>query len=128
MVGSRGGADFVFSPIGLHVEPGTTVTFRIVEGVHSSTAYHPANGDSPRIPEAAEPWNSGTFAMGTYEHAFEVHGTYDYYCIPHRPYGMVGRIVCGSPGGPAEGSTPPDGRVPESGRIVSEGSVSASAL
>jgi hypothetical protein len=39
---------------------------------------------------------------------------------------MVGRIVAGEPGGPAEGSMPPDGEVPESQTIVDQGAVSYS--
>lgn len=31
----------------------------------------------------------------TYEHTFEVQGTYGYFCIPHEPAGMVGEIIVG---------------------------------
>jgi plastocyanin len=118
MVGAT--SPYYFNPIGMHVEPGTTVTFRNESGAHSSTAY----GD--RIPDGAESWDSTTLSSqdATYEHTFEVEGTYDYYCIPHRSLGMVGRIVVGSPGGPAEGSTPPHGNVPDGSTIVEEGKVS----
>jgi hypothetical protein len=60
---------------------------------------------------------------GEFEHTFDVPGTYDYYCIPHRLMGMVGRIVVGEPAGPAEESSIPDGDVPESEEIVEEGIV-----
>lgn len=33
------------------------------------------------------------FGGETYSHTFEVAGTYHYFCIPHEPQGMVGRIV-----------------------------------
>jgi plastocyanin len=116
MVGAT--TPYYFTPIGMHVDPGTTVTFRNRSGSHSATAY------DDRIPESAEPWDSGVRSGDdTFEHTFEVEGTYDYFCIPHRGYGMVGRIVVGSPGGPAEGSQPPQGAVPESDRIVEEGKV-----
>lgn len=112
-------ARYYFTPIGLHVEPGTTVTFVNASGGHSATAY------PDRIPEGVEPWDSTTLTTegATYDRTFEVEGTQDYYCIPHKPMGMVARIVVGEPGGPAEGSMPPDGKVPKSDRIVEEGAV-----
>jgi plastocyanin len=110
---------YYFTPIGLQVDPGTTVTFVNASGGHSATAY------PNRIPKNAEPWDSTTLTSkgATYDHTFEVEGTYDYYCIPHKMMGMVARIVVGQPGGPAEGSMPPDGKVPKSDRIVEDGSV-----
>lgn len=109
-----------FDPVGLHVEPGTTVRFELEEGSHSATAY------ADRIPADAEPFDSGVIDAGSFEHTFEVPGTYDYYCIPHESMGMVGRIVVGEPGGPAEESPIPAGSVPDSERIVDAGRVSAS--
>jgi plastocyanin/uncharacterized membrane protein len=106
-----------FDPIGLHVEPGTTVRFDIEAGAHSATAY------PDRIPDDATAFDSGTISEGSYEHTFETPGTYDYYCIPHKVVGMVGRIVVGSPGGPAEDSPIPDGDVPESETIVEQRTV-----
>ena len=115
---TEGGNSYYFNPVGMHVDPGTTVTFINHSGTHSSTAY------PDRIPEDAEAWGSGTMAGDDeFEHTFEVEGTYDYYCVPHESFGMVARIVVGSPGGPAEGSQPPTGSVPESDRIVEEGTV-----
>jgi len=60
---------------------------------------------------------------GGFEYTFEKPGTYDYYCIPHKSVGMVGRIVVGSPGGPAEDSPIPDGDVPESEAIIEQGAI-----
>ncbi|MDY6775742.1 MAG: plastocyanin/azurin family copper-binding protein [Halobacteria archaeon] len=122
------GSTYFFDPIGLHVEKGTTVTFAIESGAHSSTAYKKGNGGAQetRIPEGAKAWDSGTISGqgSTFKHTFKTPGTYDYFCIPHKSLGMVGRIVVGEPGGPAEGSMPPDGDVPESQTIVDQGSVS----
>ncbi|USZ68337.1 plastocyanin/azurin family copper-binding protein [Halorussus salilacus] len=122
------GSEYYFDPIGLAVEPGTTVTFVNESGAHSSTAYAEGNGGAEvtRIPEDAEPWDSETISEegATFEHTFEVEGTYDYFCIPHKTLGMVGRIVVGEPGGPGEEGMPPDGEVPDSDTIVEEGSVS----
>mgnify|MGYP000498302046 CR=1 FL=1 len=106
-----------FDPIGLHVETGTTVRFEIAAGAHSATAYE------NRIPTAATPFDSGVISSGRYEHTFEVPGTYDYYCIPHKGVGMVGRIVVDTPGGPAEASQIPDGEVPASQTITDQGAV-----
>jgi plastocyanin len=122
------GSEYVFDPIGLHVEPGDTVRWVNVSGSHSATAYAEGNGGATqrRIPEGAEPWNSEiqTEPDATFEYTFEEEGTYDYFCIPHKTLGMVGRIVCGEPGGPAEESENPDiggiqsGEYPSSEAIV----------
>jgi len=106
-----------FDPIGLHVEPGTTVRFELAAGAHSATAYE------NRIPSDASAFDSGVISSGGYEYTFEEPGTYDYYCIPHKSGGMVGRIVVGSPGGPAEDSLIPNGEVPDSETIVQNGAV-----
>lgn len=115
---SKDGADVYFDPVGLHIEPGDTVRWIQVNGYHSITAYHPANGDRElRIPESAQPWDSGILlaeypAKGsTFEHTFTVPGVYDYLCMPHEAAGMVGRIVVGKPeGGPG---TRPFGYAPD---------------
>lgn len=106
-----------FDPIGLHVEPGTTVRFEIADGSHSATAYE------GRIPDEAAPFDSGVISEGGFEYTFDTPGTYDYYCIPHRSMGMVGRIVVGESGGPAEESPIPDGSVPESDLVVERGTI-----
>ncbi|MDY6764544.1 MAG: plastocyanin/azurin family copper-binding protein, partial [Halobacteria archaeon] len=120
------GQEYYFDPIGLHVQPGDTVRWVIESGSHSSTAY----GD--RIPEGAEAWDSGILQEqgATFEYTFEQEGTYDYFCIPHERLGMVARIVCGQPGGPAEEGEIPNkgqvatGTVPDSQTIVDQGSLS----
>ncbi len=122
------GQEYYFDPIGLHIEPGTTVTFNNHSGSHSATAYVDGleGAETTRIPDGGPEFNTGILTQegATEEVTFETEGTYDYFCIPHKTLGMVGRIVVGSPGGPAEGSSPPDGDVPESSTIVDSGSVS----
>jgi pseudoazurin len=114
------GGEYRFDPIGLHVEPGTTVIFENVSGNHNAVSY------DDRIPEAADGFET---AIGeTTEVTFEEPGTYDYYCAPHKAFGMVGRVVVGEPGGPAEGSMPPDGDVPASSDIVDQGSIGNEAF
>ncbi|MCT9094749.1 plastocyanin/azurin family copper-binding protein [Haloarchaeobius sp. HME9146] len=119
--------DLYFDPIGLHVEPGDTVAFELVSGAHSATAYHPDNEAvlERRVPQDAKAWDTGTWSeTGTSRTiTLEAEGTHDYFCIPHKGVEMVGRIVVGSPGGPATASANPDGKLPASARIVSEGSV-----
>lgn len=121
---------YYFDPIGLFVDVGETVTWEIQSGSHSSTAYKKGNGVASvtRIPDGAKAWDSGVLSKqgATYEHTFDTPGTYDYFCTPHKSMGMVGRIVVGEPGGPADGSMPPDGAVPESQTIVDQGAVSYS--
>jgi plastocyanin/uncharacterized membrane protein len=106
-----------FDPIGLYVEPGTTVRFEIAAGAHSATAYE------NRIPSDATTFDSGVISSGGFEYSFEESGTYDYYCIPHKSVGMVGRIIVGTPGGPADESPIPNGDVPESDAIVEQGAI-----
>lgn len=108
-----------FDPVGLAVEPGTTVRFEIDAGSHSATAY------DDRVPAGATPFDSGTISDGGFEHTLETPGTYDYYCIPHRSMGMTGRIVVGDPGGPAEETPIPDGTVPTGEEIVAQGRIDA---
>jgi plastocyanin len=97
------GEDVWFDPVGLWIAPGRTVRWLVEDNVHTTTAYHPKNQHhSLRIPEAAEPWDSGflTTKGAHFEVTLTVEGVYDYYCTPHEQAGMVGRIVVGRPSGP----------------------------
>ena len=134
-----------FDPVGLFVEPDTLVTWVNGSGVHTVTAYHPANGNRPlRIPASAEPWDSGHLLEpgATFARRFPVPGVYDYFCIPHERAGMAGRIVVGAATGPgardfdrsgADGEEPDRdpvpaavrARLPRAARIVREGRVTA---
>jgi plastocyanin len=104
MNGTADGSQVWFDPIGLWVAPGTAVTWanRDQANTHTVTAYHPANGShSLRIPETAEPWDSGYLLPGkSFTRVLTVEGVYDYFCRPHELVGMVGRIVVGQPAGP----------------------------
>jgi plastocyanin len=87
-----------FDPIGLHVEPGTTVRWIVRDNVHTTTAYHPDNDrHSLRIPDGAAPWDSGFLVKpgASFDVTLTVPGVYDYYCAPHEGAGMVGRVVVG---------------------------------
>ncbi len=92
-----------FDPIGIRIEPGQTVRWIVHSNVHTTTAYHPRNDlHSLRIPERAEPWDSGFLInpRSHFEIMLAVPGVYDYFCAPHEAAGMVGRLVVGRPAGP----------------------------
>lgn len=96
------GGEYHFEPHIVWLQPGDAVRWELQSGAHTATAYHPDNGNRPlRIPEGAEPWNSEFLVEDgptTYERTFTVEGVYDYFCIPHEGYGMVGTLVVGEPG------------------------------
>ena len=103
MRASARGEEVWFDPLGLWVPPGQTVRWVLHHDVHTTAAYHPKNDQhSLRIPEGAEPWNSGFLVTpgAHFDVTFTVEGVYDYYCLPHEQAGMVGRIVVGRPSGP----------------------------
>lgn len=117
------GARVWFDPVGLLVRPGTTIRWVLVDGVHTTTAYHPANGDLPRrIPEGAPSWDSGylTDPGTTFEVTLEAGGVYDYFCRPHEAAGMLGRIVVAPPGASDDAITPVtgDARLPAAALAV----------
>ena len=127
------GGSYYFDPVGLYVDPGDTVKWVIKSGGHSTTSYSPGNpedGGVNLIPKGAKGWDSGVLQNPgqSFSYTFEAQGTYDYYCIPHKSLGMIARIVCGKPGGPAEGNSPPDnvgeGDIPDSQTIVQAKSLS----
>lgn len=98
MSGTPTGSEVWFRPRGLRVRPGQAVRWvnRDAGNVHTSTAYHPANGKPLRMPEGAKPWNSDYLLPGqSFTVVFDTPGVYDYFCLPHEHAGMVGRIVVG---------------------------------
>lgn len=88
-----------FEPHVVRVNVGGTVTFVNESGSHSTTAYHPDNGQPQLVPDGSAAWDSGilTDAGATFEHTFETEGIYHYYCIPHETVGMIGSIIVGEP-------------------------------
>jgi plastocyanin len=113
------GARVGFDPIGLQAAPGTIVRWVVEANVHTTTAYHPANGGHPlRIPEHAAPWDSDYLVEPgqTFEVMLTAEGVYDYFCAPHEVAGMVGRIIVGQPGGP--GARPPGDELPPAARAA----------
>jgi len=126
--------DLVFDPDEISIEPGDTVVWENVGSIgHTVTAYE------DDIPEEAEYFASGGFESeqaardaypegdigggDSYEHTFEVEGTYEYFCIPHESAGMLGTVNVGTGGGtPASGGgfVP---QVPDSARTLVVGSL-----
>lgn len=88
-----------FEPHVIWVETGGTVTWTNESGSHTTTAYHSEFDNPSRIPDDAEPWDSGMFSEEgkTFDRTFEVEGVYDYFCIPHEHRGMVGSVIVGEP-------------------------------
>ena len=126
VVGLRtSGGNFRFDPVGLRIEPGTSVIWLNMGDFHTATAFHPDNshlqgGGVPlRIPDEAELWHSGMLGLtdGTqFEHAFAVEGVYDYFCQPHYGFGMVGRIIVNAPPGRSLPVARPLSELPEIAR------------
>ncbi len=106
-----------YDPVGVYIQPGETVRWQALRWTPSVTAFHPDNGNHElRIPEGAAAFDSGMLAtMQTWEWRFDVEGTYDYFSRYHEGVGLIGRIVVGRPGGPAERPPRyggPEGRAP----------------
>ena len=106
-----------YDPVGLYVEKGRTVQWTATRWTPSVTAFHPDNDNHElRIPAEAKPFDSGMLAtMQTWQWTFDVEGTYDYFSKYHEGIGLIGRIVVGKPGGPAEKPPRyggPEGRAP----------------
>jgi plastocyanin len=103
MEGRPNGSHVWYSPVGVHVALGQMIRWinRDPGNSHTATAYHPALFDRPlRIPEGAEPWDSGyLLPEESFSVTLTVPGVYDYYCLPHEHAGMVGRIVVGDVAG-----------------------------
>jgi plastocyanin len=91
---------YVFQPETLTVSPGTTVTWTFQSPNHNVSC-RPESWGSASHPEGAEPFSSyddgnsfETLPEGeSYEHTFDVAGTYDYVCVPHVKNGMIGTVV-----------------------------------
>jgi len=96
-----------FRPAEFEVSVGETVVW-----ANTGNRRHTVTAYEGQIPDGAEFFASGGFEseeaardgwMGdfegrieagqTYEHTFEIPGEYHYFCIPHEPSGMVGKIV-----------------------------------
>lgn len=70
-----------FEPAAVEITPGTTVSWKWVDGYHNVVA------------------RTGRFSSGepeqnaAFEHTFETPGTVLYYCEPHESIGMKGAVI-----------------------------------
>ncbi|MFD1686838.1 plastocyanin/azurin family copper-binding protein [Halobellus litoreus] len=100
--------DLVFDPDSITIAPGDTIVWETVGTVgHSVTAYEDeipgeaayfASGGFDNEADARGAYSAGDPESGdvpegeTYQHTFEVEGTYEYFCIPHESVGMLGTV------------------------------------
>ncbi|ELY89648.1 cupredoxin domain-containing protein [Natrinema altunense] len=95
-----------FTPAVYEVSAGDTVVWKNTsEADHTVTAYESgipdeaeyfASGGYESQAAAYEAWEDRGGRLGTrdtFEHTFEVPGTYEYFCIPHEGAEMIGEIV-----------------------------------
>lgn len=86
--------DARFDPETVVVDPGTVLRFKVTEGTHTVTAYHPDNRRTLGIPESASSFDSELLAAGdTWYLRVVAEGEYNYFCRPHERMGHTGRIV-----------------------------------
>jgi nitrite reductase (NO-forming) len=82
-----------FDPMIANITVGTTVTW-----TNPGTAPHSVtSGIGPMDPDRGKAFDSepnGRITAGkSFKHTFNSTGTFDYFCVPHEPFGMKGRIV-----------------------------------
>jgi len=94
----------------LYITPGTTVRWEFVTDGHN---IHVDSQPSGANWEGHEPIEDTGF---TYEHTFEVKGEYHYWCVPHKPLGMIADIVVNDSGEPPSGG--PTSVLPDSARTL----------
>jgi plastocyanin len=97
-----------FRPEELTVDSGTTVEFyntsshshtvTAFQGSYPDGAEYWASGGFDSEQAAVDDWNSsaqrGKLSPGdSYEHTFEIPGSYEYFCIPHLSADMLGTVV-----------------------------------
>lgn len=89
---------FKFDPETVTIQVGETVKWVNEPStiLHTVTAVSDKamNSESVRLPDGAEPFNSGELQPGeVFTHTFMVPGRYKYFCIPHEQADMIGEVV-----------------------------------
>lgn len=86
-----------YTPDTVRVSVGETVRWKNSADVMHTVTADPAEAfkdESVRLPEGAATFNSGNLSPSdTFEHTFDVPGTYRYFCIPHEAVGMYGTVI-----------------------------------
>jgi len=86
-----------FAPAKLTITAGETVEWRNTSVLAHTVTADPAQAtlaDSVRLPEGAEPFDSGMLDQDErFRHTFDTPGTYRYFCIPHEGAKMIGTVV-----------------------------------
>lgn len=87
--------DFVFDPVGVHVETGQTLLWNNPYALHTVTSFAERYEGVPRrIPEGTPEFTSTVLTDETFWlYGFEEEGVYDIQCLPHGFLGMVMRVV-----------------------------------
>lgn len=89
--------DIKFDPDSLTIKVGDSVTWDNESTITHTATCDPskaADASHVKLPDGAEPWDSGDVAAGeTFSHTFDVAGEYDYICIPHEMAGMLGKVI-----------------------------------
>jgi len=89
---------FHFGPLGLQIAEGDIVRFDFTTPEHTVTGYHQEQGRVNRVPNDVPPFSSPVISGGGFWlYQFDSPGTYDIFCAPHEPFGMVMRLVVGDP-------------------------------
>lgn len=92
-------SEFFFDPVGLHVEPGDVVEFRVIEDhEHTTTAFAEKFELPSRIPGVPGFSSPPIVGEESWLFRFDTDGTYDLVCLPHLFFGMTMRVVVGDGG------------------------------
>jgi len=100
--------DLRFDPETIRIDAGATVvwentteikhTVTALEGETPEKAAYFASGGFDSERAAREQQNEGLIAPdGSYEHAFDATGTFEYVCLPHEESGMKGSVEVSRP-------------------------------
>lgn len=92
-----------YTPDTVRVAVGQTVRWENSSAVMHTVTADPEEAfkdESVTLPDGASTFNSGNLdPKATFEHTFEVAGTYRYFCVPHEAVGMTGTVIVEPAGG-----------------------------
>lgn len=93
MVSTADGRHF-FDPAELTIRVGETVRW-VNECEEGIACVHSVQVYPGKIPAGAEAFDSGllTERGQSFEYTFTIPGEYEYFCLPHEPFGMKGKII-----------------------------------